>query len=55
MGMSIFSVIFAEDRLHLSNLEQALLHSVCTIFAKDRLHLSMSCTPFGQAVIDLIT
>ena len=29
-------VIFAEDRLHLDNREQALLPLVCTIFAKDK-------------------
>ena len=27
--------IFAEDRLHLGNLKQASLRSVCAIFAKD--------------------
>ncbi len=32
----IFLTIFAEDKLHLSNKEQALLHSVCIIFAEDK-------------------
>ena len=34
-NFSKIMTIFAEDKLHLSNLKQASLHSVCTIFAED--------------------
>ena len=36
--VSTFYIIFAEDRLHLGNLKQASLRSICAIFVSDRLH-----------------
>ena len=49
--VSTFYIIFVSDRLHLGNLKQASLHSICAIFAEDRLHHPISIQRYGKSAV----